>query len=653
MPAGDLSYPYDVTLAITNGSTYGFMLTSPQGQSKQINFTEAGAEDSLRTSMLERLQGTNVDQSRMYSPTLDTIIAMTSFIGGCGQVEFDSGDDKSYWWSNGVVTHVDGKAYPAPPTSSLSLTGVTGAITGIGTYLNSSFTRYDFLWEGANLWRRDASNSTNAWTKVYTASATITDFKVMDDVGLIAAPSDGSTTDFWYQSNVTAAATWTPTAADHTAFSVALGKPKFWNITRGTCYAAVDKGKIYYTVNPTLDSWVGPIDTTLSGNISGPPGDKTYPFTGVKSVGDFLFIIRPDGIYSVDSQQDVNCAIWQWKDKPSEYNFKYKGTGGDQFLFSVGPEYYQYDPQTGVASPCLFARKDAFSVKEILGLSADNQYAYILARVRVGVLRSADSVALFRGVRMKNGKWTFEVLWEDTSLSGKTYGLLEAIPNGVGTRLYWGLDQSGDTATMIMDIPAEWDETNSGSFATSRSLWTSLSRSGFQNFQKHLLYYNSNGLNLDSNNKITVNYSIDGGSSFTSLTNQTSTNTYVDYTNINSINFVIRFDFVSAGSIAPILQNFDQHNRVRFKYLPQAKIAVRIADKINLRNSGTSNKMAYEIADDIRTLRESDGEITYQDFLGNSYKVTVDSIEIHPTLHQKPMEYEEEAVITITAVKGL
>lgn len=52
--------------------------------------------------------------------------------------------------------------------------------------------------------------------------------------------------------------------------------------------------------------------------------------------------------------------------------------------------------------PTGMAKRDGFSMREVLGLAADNKYMYVLARVRVPTLRSADSVALFRGVKTVN-----------------------------------------------------------------------------------------------------------------------------------------------------------------------------------------------------------------------------------------------------------
>lgn len=649
--SGDSAYPFDVKLSITGGSAYGFMLATPEGQSKQIKFTEAQGTEA------QRLGTQDIATSQDFDPRIDTPYAQGDFSGGCGQLEFDFQDETSYWWSSGVVTHVGGKAYPAPPTTTLSLSGVTGALTNGRTYIDTSNNRYDFLWEGLNLWRRDAANQSNAWTKVYTASATIYDFTIVDSIGIITVPGLAGTTDFLYQSNILAAATWTPTTANHTGFSDALGKPAYVNTARGTTYAAVGtagNNKVLYTVDPTVDGWLGPIDTTLTGNISGPPGDDTYPFTGTRAVGDFMFFMKKDAIYSIDSQQDVYQTIWQWKDKPSEHNFKYHATGGDLLLFNVGPEVYQYDPQTGITASLRLARKDGFSVKEILGLAADNQYVYILARVRVPTIRSADSVAVFRGVRQRGSAWSFEVLWEDTDLTNKTYGVLLAFPFGVGTRLYWGQNNASDTLTYVMDIPAEWDETTSASYQTSTTLWSSISRAGFHGFNKRHLYMNVNTGGYTASNYVTVSYTTDDGSNYSSLGATSANKTEFNFGNVYGSSIGFKFAFTGTSSTTAVLKNFDHHQRIRFKYLPAANVVVRIANKINLRNGSNLNLTVDELWQNIVALRVTTAEITYTDYLGNSFPVTVDQIGLVPSMHQAITDYEAEAVLLLTrADRGL
>lgn len=644
MASGDQAFPYDIKFTV-DGDSYGFMLVTPRGETKQVDFVESQGPQPERMSTQDSATAQDFD------PRYDTPFSMGDFTGGVGQLEFDFNDDTSYWWSSGVVTHVKGKVYPAPPVSELELASVTGNLTGGITYLTSADARYDFVWESTNLWRRDASNSTNAWNKVYVAGADITDFTIFDGVGFICVPSLSGTTDFLYQSDVTAAATWTPTTANHAAFSDALGKPRFFQGVRGTFYAAVGSGgnrKVFYSVSPTTDAWLGPIDTTLTGNVSGPPGDSTYPFTGTRAVNDFLFVMKKDAIYSIDSQQDVYETIWQWKDKPSEYNFKYHATGGDLLLFSVGPEIYQYDPQTGVTASLRLARKDGFSVKEIVGLAADNQYVYVLARVRVSTIRSADSVALFRGVRQRGSTWSFEVLWEDTSLTGKTFGQLFAFPSGVGTRLYWGRNDSGDTDTLLMDIPAEWDETTAASFSTSASLWTSLSRSGFPGFNKRHLYFNINATGVTGSTIISTRYTVDEGANYSMLGDTSASKTEFDFNNVYGTSVGFKFDFTGTSGATATLKNFDHHQRVRFKYLPQAKIAVRVAKNLNLRNSSKSNLYPHEIWNNLVTLRTTTSEIEYTDFLGNSFPVTVDIIGLKPSRHEGVTEIESEAYIVIT-----
>lgn len=646
MNSPDNSFPFDVKFTITGDSTvYGYMLSTPPQQSKQISFSESqGIQQSFRYN--NRVQTTQIETDRDFDPQFDTPFAQSNLTGGVGQRFFDFNDENKYWWSSGVVTHVNGQSFPAPPASTLSLSGVSGGITGMCTYYSGS-TRYDFLWEGLNIWRRDASNGTNAWTKVYTAGVAITSFYIFNGIGLIAIPSDGTTTDFRYQTNVLAAATWAPTSVNHTAFGVGTKPTFFWSV-RGTIYALVNNNSVYYSVDPTADSWIGPINTSLSNQIAGPPGDTTYGFKGAIAVGDFLFVVKNDAIYSIDSSQDVLETVWQWKERPANENFRYFANFNDALGFSVANEVYSYDPTTGIETPLGFSKMDGFSTIEILGVGADNQYIYTLALVRVPMLRSANSVALFRSIKNPGNRYTHEVLWEDTSLSGKDYRYLRVLPYGTGSRLYWGLDSASDTVTYLMDIPANWDETSNASYTTSATLWTSLTYGGFPNVYKKHLYFNMDTLNLDANNTIQALYTVDDGANYTSIATATSSPSETAYTNTKSKSIGLKFTFTSNATTCPILKTFDQHSRVRYKYLPQATLSVRIASDLNLRNNTTLRKSVSDIWTELQTLRTTNSEILYQDFLGNSFIVTVDMIGMKPIRHEGVGMYEEEAVIQIT-----
>lgn len=640
MPAGDNSFPYDVTFTVS-GTTYGFMLVTPKGETKQINFSESQQPEA------QRLVTESIATSYDFDPRVDTPFSMKDFTGGCGQLEWDFNDDTSYLWSSGVITHVPGRVYMSPPASSKQLSGATGDVTGMCTYLTSANARYDFLWETVNIWRRDASNITNGWTKVYTAGVDITDFKIFNGTGIICTPSDGTTTDFLTQADVTAAALWVPTGRNHTPFAVGT-KPIRMKGIRGTCYAFVGNDLVYYTTDPTIDGWTGPIDTALTGtgNLGGSTGDSTYPIQGINVVNDFLFVRKKDAIYSIDSQQDVIEVIWQWKDKPSEYNFKFAAVGGDQLIYNVKSELFIYDPQTGVNTNTGFSRKSGFTIKNILGIASDSQYIYVLAQVRVAVVRTADSIAVFRGIKVRPGAIAWEVLWEDNTIGTDTFGPLWAFPSAAGTRLYWMRNDSDNTDTIMMDIPAEFDESYGSSFDPNSVLWTSVSRSGFPGFQKRHLYFNMNLANSDASNYITPSLLTENGT--TALASSSSNSYEANFSDKYSLWCYLKFQFNSAGTTTPILKTFDHHQRVRFKFLPRVQLSIRVADGIELRNGTKSTLKAYQLWDNLKTLRESNNEITYKDFLGNSFPCTFDVFTSKPSRHQAKMEYEEEAVVVIT-----
>jgi len=624
--------PWDIKLTVTGGQEHGFMLVTPQGQTKQLSIEEVGGPDSQRIST--EAIATHQD----FNPQQDTPFAQSSWLSGAGQLEFDLKDDAAYWFGVGVVTHVDGKGFLAPPENpQQNLPSSAGeAITGFTTHVEQSGQRWDFCWAGPRLYRRDASNASNPWALVWTQpqGVPITSFAVYAGQGVICAPTDTSTVDFWLQGNLAAAPTWTPSGMDHTAFNT--GKPKFMCSVRSTLFAAVDTNRIFYTVSPGTNSWAGPIVTTVE-SISVPAaGDASYPFTGLMAANDYLYAFKASAGYSVDSAQNINEIFWQWKDKPDLTNFRYLAPSMDLLLFSVSPEVYAYDPGTGATMSLGLSKRDGFSCDDILGVAADNQYVYVLARLSVRPLYAQPIVALLRGVRVQGRRWSLECIWADTSPSGKSYANLFASPAGTGTRLYWGLSTGGGTRVCSMDIPGIWDESLGYAFAKDGVLYTSITRAGFPGFTKRHLWLGVFAEGVTGGNSITVDYSTDGGLTWTNLGNPPHGMSRIAYANVYSPAIVLRFRFSGDGTGTAVLRSFDHHQRVRFRYLERVTAAVRVEDYLELNNGVKTLQTMEDVKNSLEALRTEDRAILYEDFLGNSFYVTVDQISYRPTRHEDP-----------------
>lgn len=592
-----------------------------------------------------------------YELQYDQPWSQDSLKGGAGQLEFTSkSDEENYLWSSGIVTHTDGRTYLAKATTTLALTSGAAAFTCAATFLTSGGTRYDFCVQGPRLYRRDATSSSNTWAIVYTANVNITDIKIVDGAMLIAVPTRldataPANTDYYIQSDPTAAATWTPTAAAMTAMSDALGKPTYFLQIRGTTYAFVQNRRVLYNVDPTADSWVGPIDTTLNINgasqVSGPPGDKSYPFIGVKAMNNYLLAFKKDAAYTIDANQEVREAIWEWKNNPANRNFAHQTTLDGICYYSVAPEVYAYDPVTGRNLPIHLSDQAGFSVEDILGLSADNGFLYVLAKVRVPNVRSGASAALLRVQRVSAQQWVWEILWEDTVSTA--YTGLAAVPNGNGTNVY--IFTTDGTNSYLMYLPPDYDESTTGGFAASGALYMSIWRTGFPNFTKKWGWIAVDSENTSASNTLAIAYSTDLGANFTTLSTLTASGLqFVDMSGINSQSIVLRFTFVSAnGSVSPVLRVFDLHGRVRFRYLRQVKAAVRVADYIETLSGSNSTDTAAVLKTNIETLRTTNSTITYKDFLGNSFTCSVDVAGYKPTRHEKPTDqYEMEAMLQIS-----
>ena len=634
----------------------GFMLSSPPDAPKAINLTEVPRPADSRARSLEGVSATNT----VFGELADVAVAQSQVGGGLGQLEMGvDGDESRYWWGSGIVTHTDGKRYLAPPVSTLTLTSGAAVAAGFASVVKAG-VRYDFTWQDTRIYRRDASNGTNAWSLVYTAPNPVTDlyqfasesFEPNQPRMNIAIPALADPNDYKHAAP-DLAATWVPGNVATTAFSTVLGKPSYFSSVRGYIFAAVDNNKLFYNVDPVVDSWVGPINTSLSGNYSGPPGDQAYAIKGLVAVNDFLFVIKNDAIYNVDSQQEVTEAVWQWKSRPSAQNFKYFCTGGSWLFYSVSPEVYAYDPTTGRNVPIGLSTQSGFSTEDILGVAADNQYLYVLAKVRVPNLRSASSAALFRCVQTGASAWSFECIWEDTASTA--YTRLAAFPAGetAATRVYWGNDAG--TSILHMDIPANWDESTSGSYATSGTFYTSLWRTGFETFIKRWLWVGTDTLGLDADDTIRIAYSTDGGTTFTNLAAAMTSPglTFTDFANISASSMVLRFTWASGGTNTGVLRTHSLHARPRWRFLQRVEAPVRIADYIELLNGTKDPRKMATIVSDLETLRTSNALITYEDFLGHSFAVSFDQLDFHPIRHETPDRQaagyvEQEAMITLT-----
>lgn len=633
-----VAFPYDIKFTV-GGNEYGFMLVSPKGATKQLELDEAGGP------AVERIKTEATITHQDFAPELDTPFSQISFTGGLGQLEFDGKDDTRYWWSRNIVTHVPGRAHLSPLAAALTVPGSTTRLRGFRSYLGPA-GRFDFCWDDTNLYRRSAANNTNNWVSVGSVPAPATDFQVFAGGGVLAFPTSGAATDYATATGLDG--TYAGVSRDWAIFSPGT-KPKYFIASRGVLYAAVDNGKVYWTVDPTQDAWVGPITTTV-GALSVPDvGDRTYPFMNAIAVNDYVFFFTQNAGYSIDSDQNVREVFWQWKNNPSDKNFKFVATSGELLFYTIGTEIYAYDPGTGANVPLKISQMDGVPVEEIVGMAADSRFLYALVRVNIPNIRTEPSIAVLRARRTDDMSFAIECIWEDTTITGHDYWQLGVVPNGSGSRVYMGNTTGGQTVTYSLDLPATWDESvATTSFNPNGDLYTSITAAAFPGFAKRHLWTGLETENTSATETVAVAYSTDGGKTFTALGDTGAGGaeiTRLPYTNISSQKIILRFTLNSGGAETPILRVFDHHQRVRFRLLRKGMAALRLADNVETMNGTRDGRTQAQLNADLETLRKSDTVIAYEDFLGNSFNITVDRIRIKPTRHEGATEYETEAQI--------
>jgi hypothetical protein len=198
---------------------------------------------------------------------------------------------------------------------------------------------------------------------------------------------------------------------------------------------------------------------------------------------------------------------------------------------------------------------------------------------------------------------------------------------------------------MVMDIPANWDESTSGAFATSGVFYTSITRASFPGFAKRHLW-TSLTADLPSGTAIAVAYSVDDGATFQSL-GTTATGTTWPYSNTSSRSIMLQFTLTGPGTATPVLKPFDHHQRVRFRYLQRVTAAVRIASNIEALNGARDGRTMEQLRADLEALRASDAQILYEDYTGNAFNVSVDQFTYRATRHEAPVDKGELEAIVI------
>lgn len=637
---GGLSWPYDVKFTTDTGAVYGFMLSQDKYGKKQLTVEESDPPNLLR----------DIDQFsevfRQSNPRNDTPYVVTDLSNGVGQLWLDDGESTKYWWSNGLITHVKGKVFPAPPIGTDVAT--ISYNSNASKVIRAKTGDYDFVVLTDRIYRRPSYDDTTDWTLVYTAPGTITDIYAYSGGLIIAAPYTSSATiDFYIQSNPAAAATWSPTSYNHTVYTSTI-KPYYFTEIGNTIYASYNNS-IYYTTDITADAWVGPI-------TAGP-----YAVNKLTTLNNFLFAMNPYGIYSVDSQQNVEEVVWQFKEP------KVSGFGGagafdkfaqfNQFLaFNVKNEVYTYNPFDSETRAIGLSMKDGFSVQNILGLTAGGSFLYILAKVNVPDIYDTDRIALFAGYINDRNEWVFEVLHEDTYTAH--HGFSSTVDTETGDlRIYLFSLASSILTTKTLTIPSRWDFTDGDSFRTESILYTSISKSNYPGLDKQQIYVDGNFINLTDTvfNVVHVYYSTDYANTYTLLDIADSSfdtgshqHFLANYNNVIGETFNFKLKFWSDATTCPIMYDIASHQRIKFRYQPRFIMSIRIADELDLRDRNKIKKKSWEIWDDLKTLRSTTSEILYEDFIGNQYNVTFELLRLTPSRSDNKDTQEMDATVIVT-----
>lgn len=635
------SYPYDVKFTIDPGGEnleYGFMLLTPNNATKQLVSTEAPP------STMGRGEGADVLRAS-YEPSYAQSVAQIDWSGGMGQPELDTGEENMYSVGVGVVTHTLGKVYPALDSVGVLSVGSAGPIRGIRSYVSNTGTRMDFLWAGSGLFRRDPGGLGN-WSLIYNAPSQITDFVIFNGVGVVAIGDSNSASDDFI-TLTSPFGTPTPTVRNHSAFT-ATEKPYYWQVVRNTLYALVNQNKVFMTVDPTQDSWVGPISITVGSITSPGAGDSTFRFTSSVSLNDYLLVFKENAGYGIDSEQNVVEVIWQFASRPSPDNFRWVVPGGEYCFYTAANDVWVYDPRSGANFPIGISRMHSVSVSRLLGLSSDSQHVYTLAELSPRHIDGVTYVGLIRSTRVSGLRYAHELIWaSDTLQSVDVYGVWTLPRDSTSNSVYVCFRSGSDSTMLLFHYPTSWDESGVPGQRINGRLYTSEITSKLPTFVKRYLWLGVSAEGASSTSYIDVDIRIDNGP-WVYVGRVDSS--YKIFTLSNLIGRVaqLRFSFFPSATSCPVLRAWDLHARPRYRYLPVKELYVRVADNIELNNGTRDSRSMEEIFSQLRELRTSEKKILYEDFTGESFLCSIDKLNFQPSLHEVPdSNIEMVAVLSV------
>lgn len=620
--------PADIVLTPSDGSgAVELMLADAENSKKAWQMSEVPAPEGVRVTN----QGASLQDS---PPEMAATVFRTDNLTGMGPTVIANGLQD--YMSGVCQTSVQGKIIQPPFTEEIVIAGETEGVTAIETYNNSIYVANQ-----AKVFRSD--NGLSFFETLNTSQRVnqLIAFGASDgDPGIIACiTTDGTTPARYYYSLTGAPTAWTRVSAGG---------------NREINFMVNHKGQLWGMINPsTVVVTSDPYTPTATWASSTTVGDTLHNFKGAVGVGNFLLIFKEDGVYAISASGVVSKIITQFEGTPGSKNFEAVSPGYNSSVYmTVDQELWEYDPTSGGLRPLNISKLPDTQIAPTAtvrqGVTYDEEGVFSIHQTNLG---GTQGTSILRTNFFPNGGYAHE-RWLLDSYSGyRPHGPLKftrIFPTiGTGRHLFFGLnDPTGvNTALKIgrMTIPRASDPTRDS--ASQYSVSQGIYRSGWMhhNFPAQYKDYTEVVVDLAElphatiHNKLSVYYYLDGDfeTRHTLAENLTAHTVHrLEFSSGVSARTLL-LEFILIGqeiASTPEILAWNVKASVKFDFREVFTLAVRVGDRIKMRNGRISVLTAKDVRQRIRQLRAARNiTIRYQDYRGydfNNVRILTGIVEI-------------------------
>jgi hypothetical protein len=551
------------------------------------------------------------------------------FTQGAGHRLFDQGVHGRYHSSDGVDATRPGEMIKGPLANTASFS-TAAAMIATPVEFNGS------LWAAAGTKIYQSTNGGTSYTATATLGGTIKDLVVGNDWNassgdyLLAAMGEDDPYEY-----STDGASWTAST-----LSGDLGLADFFVVLQDRTYKALRTTdstpvcQVYHSTDPRN----GGVTWTSLGHVGGPD----VPIQFLRVFDDALLVGKEDGVYSYKADGTFTHLLDFTQERSSE-NCQASTVGGDgNFYFNIGSVVVQFNGQTAVNTSATQSFTEmGLALNEENTSSAKGtpqKMLWAYGRLWMTVRNASDDYFLLcynpRQVSRISDGWHTLYGAGDTAL-----GVIGATSQGTRPHL---ILRSG-TSTVYMIMPQRdqnpREDSNYRYSLTDQNLETECFDAALPDIPKTFLAMHISVI-IPTSTYITVSYSLDQSSSFTTLETITATgiNATMEFPTNTSANCItIRFTLVSDDNTeTPVMRGFTMAYKLRPEVRRQWQIPLIMHPQFLTR----PQRQIPDAIGHLRSLRQTAFPVTYTDIMGDLFNVTIEKlgpfVDVHKPVGMSP-----------------